>query len=87
MKKRPSARSCAELKALPRKPSEDDFIAACRAELSADIGELASYVEPRFADERLILPGKQDRQFEEQLIAMTSLTTVHYELGNGPRLE
>lgn len=72
---------CAELKALPGKLSEDDFIAACRAELSFDIGELASYVEPRFIEERLILPNKQAMQFEEQLAAMTSLTKVHYGWG------
>ncbi len=71
----------AELKALPESPTEDDFIAACRAELSFDIGELAAYVEPRFIDERLILPNKQNRQFEEQLAAMTSLTEVHYGWG------
>lgn len=72
---------CAELKALPGKLSEDDFIAACRAELSFDIGELASYVEPRFIEERLILPNKQAIQFEEQLAAMTALTKVHYGWG------
>lgn len=72
---------CHELMALPDKPTEDDFIAACRAELSADVGELASYVEPRFKDERLILPNKQSIQFEEQLAAMQSLTKVHYSWG------
>lgn len=72
---------CRELKALPKPPTEDDFIAACRAELNFDIGELAAYVEPRFADEKLILPHKQDVQFEEQLAAMTALTKVHYGWG------
>lgn len=72
---------CAELKALPGKLTDDDFIAACRAELSFDIGELASYVEPRFIEEHLILPHKQSVQFEEQLTAMTSLTKVHYGWG------
>ena len=72
---------CRELNALPKPPTEDDFIAACRAELNFDIGELAAYVEPRFADEKLILPHKQDVQFEEQLAAMTSLTKVHYGWG------
>jgi hypothetical protein len=71
----------AELRALPAKPSEDDFIAACRAELSFDIGELAVHVEPRFIEERLILPNKQALQFEEQLAAMASLTKVHYGWG------
>lgn len=71
----------AEIKALPRKPSEDDFLAACRAELNFDIGELAAYVEPRFREETLILPKKQGIQFEEQLAAMESLTSVHYGWG------
>ncbi len=72
---------CEELMALPGKPTEDDFIAACRAELSFDVGELAAYVEPRFIDERLILPNKQSIQFEEQLAAMQALTKVHYSWG------
>lgn len=72
---------CAELKALPEKPTEDDFIAACRAEVSLDIGELAASVEPRFLDEHLILPSKQALQFEEQLAAMQALTKVHYGWG------
>jgi adenylate kinase family enzyme len=70
-----------ELRALPGGASEDDFIAACRAELSFDIGELAVHVEPRFIDERLILPKKQALQFQEQLAAMASLTKVHYGWG------
>jgi hypothetical protein len=72
---------CSELKSLPNKPGEEEFLAACRAEVSMDIGELATYVEPRFADERLILPRKQALQFEEQLAAMKRLTEVHYNWG------
>lgn len=72
---------CTELKALSGKLTDNDFIAACRAELSFDIGELAAYVEPRFIDEQLILPNKQALQFEEQLAAMTALTKVHYGWG------
>jgi hypothetical protein len=75
------AQICRELQALAKPPTEDDFIAACRAELNFDIGELAAFVEPRFIDEKLILPHKQDLQFEEQLAAMTSLTKVHYGWG------
>ncbi|QKO21831.1 ATP-binding protein [Rhodoferax sp. BAB1] len=71
----------AELKALPAPPTEEDFIAACRSELALDVGGLAAYVEPRFIDERLILPKKQELQFEEQLAAMASLTKVHYTWG------
>ena len=72
---------CAELKALPAPLREDDFIAACRAELNVDIGELAAYVEPRFLEEQLILPTKQAIQFEEQMAARQALTKVHYEGG------
>lgn len=72
---------CGELKRLPKPPTEDDFIAACRAELSLDIGDLAAYVEPRFKNEQLILPNKQSIQFEEQIAAMQSLTKVHYDWG------
>ncbi|MFN0140320.1 MAG: ATP-binding protein [Pyrinomonadaceae bacterium] len=72
---------CREIRALPHEPTEDDFIAACRTELSFDIGELAAHVEPRFIDEELILPNKQTIQFEEQMAAMQALTKVHYEWG------
>ena len=72
---------CGVLRALPPPLREEDFTAACRAELSVDIGELAAYVEPRFAGERLILPKKQAIQFEEQIAAMQSLTKVHYDWG------
>jgi hypothetical protein len=72
---------CGELKRLPKPLAEDDFIAACRAELSLDIGDLAAYVEPRFIEEKLILPHKQTVQFEEQIAAMQSLTKVHYDWG------
>ncbi len=72
---------CRELKALPGNLRDEDFIAACRAALNLDIGELAATVEPRFEDEKLILPPKQTLQFEEQLNAMRSLTKVHYVWG------
>lgn len=79
--KRTIRQLAAEIKAQPGKADENDFIAACRAELFFDIGELAACVEPRFIDERLILPRKQGIQFEEQLAAMRSLTKVHYNWG------
>lgn len=74
---------CAELKELKGKISAGDFIAACRAELDSDIGELASRVMPRFDREDLVLPHKQHRQFMEILKAMQSLTEVHYGWGTG----
>lgn len=72
---------CVELRTQPEPLKEDDFIEACRAELSVDMGELAASVEPRFTDEQLILPNKQAIQFEEQLAAMQALTKVHYDWG------
>ncbi|HEX6626018.1 MAG TPA: AAA family ATPase, partial [Pyrinomonadaceae bacterium] len=69
------------LKKLPRRIAEEDFFAACRAELDLDIGELASRVAPRFEREQLILPHKQHVQFEEHVRAMRSLTEVHYGWG------
>jgi hypothetical protein len=72
---------CGELNALPAPPTPADLVAACRAELVSDIGELASRVTPRFDDEELILPRKQHMLFAEVLKAMQSLTEVHYGWG------
>ncbi len=63
--------------------SETDLIAACRAELDLDIGELAQAVTPRFTTEELILPPKQKALFEDIYRAMKSLTEVHYQWGTG----
>ncbi len=62
---------------------ETDLIAACRAELDLDIGELAQAVTPRFTTEELVLPPKQQALFEDIYRAMKSLTEVHYEWGTG----
>lgn len=74
---------CEGLRALPGTIGEEDFVAACRAELDTDIGELASRVAPRFEDAELILPPKQHLQFEEHVKAMRALTQVHYGWGTG----
>jgi hypothetical protein len=74
---------CGELKALQGAVTAADLIAACRAELATDIGELASRVAPRFNNEELILPHKQHVLFTEILKAMQSLTEVHYVWGTG----
>ena len=71
----------AGLKDLPGPLSKREFFAACRAELEVDVGELAQKVTPRFQDEKLILPPKQERQFQEVLRAMDALTEVHYGWG------
>lgn len=60
---------------------ETDLIAACRAELDLDIGELAQAVTPRFEADELVLPPKQQALFEDIYQAMKSLTEVHYEWG------
>lgn len=74
---------CQGLKALPQPPTESDLIAACRAELDLDIGELAQIVKPRFEANSLILPPKQQALFEEIYQGMKSLTQVHYGWGTG----
>lgn len=74
---------CEELKELRAKITQEDFVTACRAELDSDIGELASRVIPRFNNEELILPYKQQALFEEVIKAMRSLTEVHYTWGTG----
>lgn len=74
---------CAELQQLETELTAGDLVAACRAELDTDIGELASRVTPRFDQEELILPHKQSMLFNEILKAMQSLTEVHYTWGTG----
>ncbi|HKC66423.1 MAG TPA: hypothetical protein VKB86_22460, partial [Pyrinomonadaceae bacterium] len=73
--------ACEELRELPGEITKQDFISACRAEMNSDIGEMASFVSPRFTSERLILPHRRQLQFNEILKAMQSLTEVHYTWG------
>lgn len=72
---------CTGLKALPGPITPAEVIAACRSELEVDIGDLAQKVGPRFHDEVLILPPRQERQFQEVVQAMKALTEVHYGWG------
>ncbi|MCP4117238.1 MAG: ATP-binding protein [Desulfobacteraceae bacterium] len=72
---------CAGLGKLSGQVSEKDFIDACRAEMNLDMGDLAQRVKPRFEDEELILPYKENLQFREIIKAMNGLTRVHYEWG------
>ena len=67
------------LKTVPM--SETNLIAACRAELDLDIGELAQEVKPRFTASSLVLPPKQQIVFQEIYQAMGALTEVHYGWG------
>jgi len=69
------------LRLMPGTLSEAELIAACRAELDLNIGDLAQKVTPRFQDEKLFLPPKQEMQFAELIKAMKSLTEVHYGWG------
>jgi hypothetical protein len=61
--------------------TSEELVAACRAEVDLDVGELAERVIPRFAGERVLLPPPQARQFDELLGAMRTLTEVHYRWG------
>lgn len=72
---------CEGLKAIDRPISETDLMAACRAELDLDMGELAQAVVPRFTRGELVLPTKQQVLFAEIEQAMRSLTQVHYNWG------
>jgi len=74
---------CTGLQGHKAEISPADLIAACRAELDLDIGELAQAVTPRFEAHELILPPKQQGLFEDIYRAMKSLTDVHYEWGTG----
>lgn len=72
---------CQELNQAAGKITRQDLFAACRAEVNTGIGELAARVTPRFTNEQLILPPKQDMMFQEIRRAMTALTEVHYGWG------
>ena len=69
------------LRALDRPLQPADLTAACRAEVTMDIGELAQPVTPRFELKELMLPPKQTREIQEIIQAMQALTRVHYEWG------
>lgn len=70
-----------DLLALNEPLSPADLTAACRAEVTADIGELAQVVVPRFELAELMLPAKQSREIREIIKAMQALGCVHYEWG------
>jgi hypothetical protein len=70
-----------ELLALEQPLKPEDLTAACRAEVTVDIGDLAQPVNSRFAFKELMLPPKQTREIEEIITGMRALTRVHYEWG------
>jgi len=59
------------------------LLAACRQRAEASPGTLAVRVKPRFKSEELILPPAQQRQFDELLTAMQTLSRVHARWGTG----
>jgi hypothetical protein len=69
------------IRRFPGPISNDILTKACRAEVEPDLGSLAQFVVPRFTDEKLILPPKENSQFKEIVKAMKSLTEVHYSWG------
>jgi hypothetical protein len=70
-----------ELRALDRPLQPADLTAACRAEVTVDVGDLAQPVMPRFQLDELMLPAKQSREIREIIQGMRALTRVHYEWG------
>ena len=71
---------CEALKNVPES-SATAAIAACRAELDLDLGELVKEVKPRFTVSSLVLPPQQQVLFQEIVRAMQALTKVHYAWG------
>jgi ATPase family protein associated with various cellular activities (AAA) len=74
---------CKTLRGLSRPLRPQDFVSSCWIEADLDMGESAQRVNPRFNSEKLILPIRQQVQFQELLNAMRSLTRVHYEWKTG----
>jgi hypothetical protein len=70
-----------ELAALGRPLKAADLTAACRAEATGGIGDLAQAVTPRFELKELMLPPKQARQIQEIVQGMQALARVHYDWG------
>jgi len=61
----------------------EKLVAACRQRTEAAPGNLAVRVKPRFKRAELILPPAQERQFEEIVTAMQSVSHVHSRWGTG----
>jgi SpoVK/Ycf46/Vps4 family AAA+-type ATPase len=63
--------------------TSERLIAACRQRAAAAPGTLAVRVRPRFKSDELVLPPAQQRQFEELVTAMRTLSEVHARWGTG----
>jgi hypothetical protein len=69
------------LNLLGRAPTPGELLAACRAEVQVDCGDLAQVVHPRFTADELVLSPERRLHLEEIHRAMVALTEVHYEWG------
>ncbi len=61
--------------------SGEQLIEICRAKATNRLGALAEKIQPRFAIEEIVLPASERRQLDELVLAMSSLTEVHYRWG------
>ena len=61
--------------------THESLAAACAGEANIELGNLAQRVLPRFMKEELVLPNEQMHQFDDILLAMQTLTVVHYRWG------
>jgi SpoVK/Ycf46/Vps4 family AAA+-type ATPase len=81
---------CAVIQEIARTLARDErpvtaarLIAACRQRSEAAPGTLAVRIKPRFKSEELVLPPAQQRQFDEVVTAIETLSRVHAHWGTG----
>ena len=81
---------CAIIQEIARTLARDErpvtaasLIAACRQRSEAAPGTLAVRVKPRFKSDELVLPPAQQRQFDEVVTAIETLSRVHARWGTG----
>jgi hypothetical protein len=63
------------------KINRDRLISLCRGVVGPSLGDLAQSVHPRFELGQVILPLQEEKQLNEVVTAMESLTEVHYQWG------
>jgi DNA polymerase III delta prime subunit len=76
-------RVCRTLRGLQVPIESKDLPTSCWLEADVNLGDFAQRVIPRFSSAQLILPLKQQLQFQEIINAIESLTRVHYEWNTG----
>ena len=74
---------CKTLRGLQLPIQSQDLFDSCWLEADISLGEYAQKVTPRFNSMQLILPVKQQLQFQEIINAIKSITRVHYEWNEG----